>query len=241
MHRVSDEGDGIPPDDLERIFDKFYRVQAADRQRAGTGLGLRSAAASSRPWAARSSPRNRPDRRGAVFTIDLADRRPSCVPRRPRHERGAAARILVVDDEPAIRRFLRTEPDARRAMTSSKPATGDAALDAAATRGDRDPRASTSACPTSTARGHPPIAARADACRSSCCPAAATKRGKVEALDLGADDYRDQAVRHRRTAGPHPRRAAPPPAAGGRAAGLPQRRPDGRSGAPDRHRARARR
>ena len=37
---VADEGDGIPPDDLERIFDKFYRVQAADRKRAGTGLGL---------------------------------------------------------------------------------------------------------------------------------------------------------------------------------------------------------
>src|SRR6266851_1576580 len=37
---VADEGPGIPPDDLERIFDKFYRVQAQDRRRAGTGLGL---------------------------------------------------------------------------------------------------------------------------------------------------------------------------------------------------------
>src|SRR5262245_29203724 len=38
--RVIDEGEGIPADDLERIFDKFYRVRAGDRQRAGTGLGL---------------------------------------------------------------------------------------------------------------------------------------------------------------------------------------------------------
>jgi two-component system sensor histidine kinase KdpD len=37
---VTDEGPGIPPEDLERIFDKFYRVRAGDRQIAGTGLGL---------------------------------------------------------------------------------------------------------------------------------------------------------------------------------------------------------
>src|SRR5207253_6629302 len=36
---VMDEGPGIPSH-LERIFDKFYRVQAQDRRRAGTGLGL---------------------------------------------------------------------------------------------------------------------------------------------------------------------------------------------------------
>ena len=41
--QVLDEGDGIPPADLERIFDKFYRVQKGDQVRAGTGLGLASA------------------------------------------------------------------------------------------------------------------------------------------------------------------------------------------------------
>jgi two-component system sensor histidine kinase KdpD len=40
VFRVEDEGPGIPQNDLERIFDKFYRVHAQDRQRAGTGLGL---------------------------------------------------------------------------------------------------------------------------------------------------------------------------------------------------------
>ncbi|MBV8538539.1 MAG: two-component sensor histidine kinase, partial [Alphaproteobacteria bacterium] len=37
---VVDEGPGVPPEDLERIFDKFYRVQRLDPQIAGTGLGL---------------------------------------------------------------------------------------------------------------------------------------------------------------------------------------------------------
>lgn len=37
---VVDEGAGVSPADLERIFDKFYRVRRGDRQGAGTGLGL---------------------------------------------------------------------------------------------------------------------------------------------------------------------------------------------------------
>ena len=36
---VQDDGSGIPPEDLERIFDKFYRAQGSS-QVAGTGLGL---------------------------------------------------------------------------------------------------------------------------------------------------------------------------------------------------------
>ena len=37
--RVSNQGPQIPPEDLERIFDKFYRITAAERV-TGTGLGL---------------------------------------------------------------------------------------------------------------------------------------------------------------------------------------------------------
>jgi two-component system, OmpR family, sensor histidine kinase KdpD len=36
---VMDRGIGIPPDDLERVFDKFYRVQRPEHV-TGTGLGL---------------------------------------------------------------------------------------------------------------------------------------------------------------------------------------------------------
>ncbi|MEI7835936.1 MAG: ATP-binding protein [Planctomycetota bacterium] len=37
---VSDSGLGIPADDLPRVFDKFYRVQANNKMAKGTGLGL---------------------------------------------------------------------------------------------------------------------------------------------------------------------------------------------------------
>ncbi len=37
---VSDEGVGVPADDIERIFDMFYRVRHGDLQVAGTGVGL---------------------------------------------------------------------------------------------------------------------------------------------------------------------------------------------------------
>jgi two-component system sensor histidine kinase KdpD len=37
---VTDEGPGIPPADLGRVFDKFYRSENGDRKRGGTGLGL---------------------------------------------------------------------------------------------------------------------------------------------------------------------------------------------------------
>jgi two-component system sensor histidine kinase KdpD len=69
--QLMDEGQGIPPGDLERIFDKFYRVQAVDSRRAGTGTGLGLAICRGFVEAMGGTivAGNRVDRRGAVFTI----------------------------------------------------------------------------------------------------------------------------------------------------------------------------
>jgi two-component system, OmpR family, sensor histidine kinase KdpD len=69
--QVLDEGDGIPPEDVERIFDKFYRVRKGDRVRAGTGLGLSICRGFVEAMGGIISAGNRADRRGAVFTISL--------------------------------------------------------------------------------------------------------------------------------------------------------------------------
>ncbi len=37
---ITDQGPGIPPDDLPHVFDSFYRAQRGDRTVPGTGLGL---------------------------------------------------------------------------------------------------------------------------------------------------------------------------------------------------------
>ncbi len=66
---IEDEGDGLPEADVERIFDKFYRVQAGDRRRAGTGLGLAICRGFVEAMGGVIIAGNRSDRAGAVFTI----------------------------------------------------------------------------------------------------------------------------------------------------------------------------
>ena len=69
--RVLDEGDGVPAADLERIFDKFYRVQAADRKRAGTGLGLAICRGFVEAMGGTITADNRRERSGALFTVSM--------------------------------------------------------------------------------------------------------------------------------------------------------------------------
>lgn len=68
---VSDAGPGIPPEDLERIFDKFQRVKTGDRHAAGTGLGLSICRGIVEAHGGTISAANRADGTGAVFTILL--------------------------------------------------------------------------------------------------------------------------------------------------------------------------
>ena len=69
--QVMDEGDGLPPEDVERVFDKFYRVRKSDSVRAGTGLGLAISRGFVEAMGGRIVAANRTDRSGAVFTLTL--------------------------------------------------------------------------------------------------------------------------------------------------------------------------
>jgi two-component system sensor histidine kinase KdpD len=68
---IIDEGAGIPPADLENIFDKFFRAQKGDHVRAGTGLGLAISRGFVEAMHGTISAINRRDRSGAILTIRL--------------------------------------------------------------------------------------------------------------------------------------------------------------------------
>jgi two-component system sensor histidine kinase KdpD len=69
--QILDEGNGIPPAELDHIFDKFYRVQKGDQVRAGTGLGLAISRGFVEAMHGTITAANRTDRTGALFTVRL--------------------------------------------------------------------------------------------------------------------------------------------------------------------------
>jgi two-component system sensor histidine kinase KdpD len=69
--QILDEGSGIPPAELESVFDKFYRAQKGDHVRPGTGLGLAISRGFVEAMRGTISAANRIDRSGAVITIRL--------------------------------------------------------------------------------------------------------------------------------------------------------------------------
>jgi len=66
---VQDEGPGISPASLDRLFEKFYRADDGDRRRAGTGLGLAIAKGFVEALGGSIRAANRADRSGAEFTV----------------------------------------------------------------------------------------------------------------------------------------------------------------------------
>ncbi len=107
---VIDEGEGIPPADLERIFDKFYRANGpsqgssqswsdstvqrsdrrggtgADNRRAGTGLGLAICRGFVEAMEGTITAQNRRDRSGAMFVITLPVPADAAMPHGPSAE-----------------------------------------------------------------------------------------------------------------------------------------------------------
>jgi signal transduction histidine kinase len=67
---VQDEGPGIPPADLNRIFDKYYRGDQAKAQ-PGAGVGLSVVWATAQAHGGRARVRNLDGGGGAAFTVTL--------------------------------------------------------------------------------------------------------------------------------------------------------------------------
>jgi len=87
---VSDTGPGIPPDELEPIFERFHRVDGSrSRDRGGSGLGLAIARAVVEAHGGSIRAESDPGH-GAVFRIDLPRYRPS-----EGHDQFTGGEILV--------------------------------------------------------------------------------------------------------------------------------------------------
>jgi signal transduction histidine kinase len=68
---VEDDGPGIPPEALEQVFDRFFRVdRARSRGQGGTGLGLAIVRHIAKAHGGRVWAENRPEG-GARFTVIL--------------------------------------------------------------------------------------------------------------------------------------------------------------------------
>jgi len=89
---VTDQGPGIAPADLTKIFDKHYRSSLTDRKPAGSGLGLAICRAIVEAHEGTIEARNRPIKgKGMVFTVTLPATALPTMPEEPmkdvRHDR----------------------------------------------------------------------------------------------------------------------------------------------------------
>jgi PAS domain S-box-containing protein len=109
---VRDQGPGIPPAARERVFERFYQVeQPSTRNIGGTGLGLAICKAIVEAHGGTIAVADTSGSGAALsFTIPALVAERLEVPAPPltqqRRSSGAHARVLVVDDDPALRRLL---------------------------------------------------------------------------------------------------------------------------------------
>ncbi len=133
--RVVDRGPGIPPAQLERVFEPFYRAGTPAGGHRGSGLGLAIARGFTEANGGSLHVESLPGQGAAfVFELPLKSRRGAGRVSTPGATRPAKPpRVLVVDDEPQIVRALKVV--LREAGFEAVPAeTASQALDLAAVR-----------------------------------------------------------------------------------------------------------
>ena len=69
MLEITDEGPGLPPEELARVFERFYRAPSAHD--GGSGLGLATARAVAERLGGRVTLANRRDRPGIIARVVL--------------------------------------------------------------------------------------------------------------------------------------------------------------------------
>ena len=104
---VSDDGPGIPDHLLEKVFDPFFTTKAPGK---GTGLGLSQVYGIARQSGGAARIRNLPGA-GCRVEIWLPRAGPpaaeaSAVAEPPQPDIGIGYRVLVVEDDPGVRRFI---------------------------------------------------------------------------------------------------------------------------------------
>ncbi|HEY5996324.1 MAG TPA: ATP-binding protein, partial [Candidatus Deferrimicrobiaceae bacterium] len=99
MISVSDQGNGIPPDVIERIFDPYFTTK-----RKGSGLGLATVYSIVKRHGGHVEVSSKPGE-GATFFVWLPAVRGAALPPREKQDAltAGAGRILVMDDEPLVR------------------------------------------------------------------------------------------------------------------------------------------
>ncbi len=99
---VADSGRGMSPEDLRRVFDRFYRGSGDERKSPGTGLGLAIVKSLVDMHGGAVDVASEPGR-GTTFTVTLPAAPAFAGARSPGAPPALAARrVLVVDDEPAL-------------------------------------------------------------------------------------------------------------------------------------------
>jgi signal transduction histidine kinase/ActR/RegA family two-component response regulator len=130
---VSDTGQGLSPDDLDRVFVPFERLGAEQTATEGTGIGLPLARALTEAMGGRLSASSVLGE-GTAFTLTLPRAqgvidvpRPRAAPSsaaRPPAPAGATVSILYIEDNPAnievVSRFLKNRQALLQAVTSGR-------------------------------------------------------------------------------------------------------------------------